>query len=130
MAGETILPLTPKCTKQPLTLFFSIQLSVLINPSFRRPSWLHKRILPHRLALGNGDEEQNTADPRRAIDFLPAGERYSDNPVVEASDSEAEETAQVPRRSIGQVADMIPTGASSGGEQPRGGHVENEWTNA
>jgi len=102
------------------------ELTILINPSFRRSSWLH-RILPHRLQIGNGDEEQNnTTDPRRAIDFLSAGERYSDNPVVEASDSE-DETAEVPQRSIeGQVADLFPSTITNGGGQ-HSGRVENAW---
>jgi len=103
------------------------ELIVLINPSFRCASWLH-RILPHRRQIGNGDEERNnTADPRRAIDFLPAGERYSDNPVVEGSDSDNEETAEAPQRSIeGQVADLFPNETTNGGER-HSGRVENEW---
>jgi len=104
------------------------ELTILINPSFRRASWLN-RVLPHRRQIGNGDEERNnTADPRRAIDFLPAGERYSDNPVVEASDSENEEPVEAPpQRSIqGQVADLFPSETTNGGEQ-HSGRVENEW---
>ncbi|KAF2497439.1 hypothetical protein BU16DRAFT_559187 [Lophium mytilinum] len=107
------------------------QLLIIVNPSLHRPSWLH-RVLPRRLQITNGDEEQqNTADPRRAIDFLPASERYSDNPIIEASESGDGETAEVPQRSIeGQIAELFPNSTPNGGEQEHGGHIENEWASS
>jgi hypothetical protein len=98
---------------------------LIVNPTFRRPAWLHS-VLPHRLQIANGDEEgQNTTDPRRAIGFLSAGGGYSDHPVVEASESGDDDA---PQRSLeGHVPELIPSGTTNGGEQGHSGHVENEW---
>lgn len=100
-----------------VAMVFIWQFSIIAIPT-QKESWLHK-IAPARLSRMIADERNGDTEPRRAIDYVPGYNRYSDR--VE----EAEEDGDVSGRAIEEGTHHVFPANVGREQQPS---VENEWT--
>lgn len=95
-----------------------------------RDNWLHK-VLPDRVSGLIADGEDGGASrPRRAIDYLPTSQHYTDNVAEEVEEDDQE---RGPQRAIDQGVQTVRNGLpSTNGEQESGRRsnpiLENAWT--
>ncbi|KAF2263247.1 hypothetical protein CC78DRAFT_289082 [Lojkania enalia] len=108
-------------------LVFVWQFAIIVFP--QHTPWL-RRALPDRVSRLFIDEEQGTTNNsrRRAIDYLPNFNRYSDRVAAEPSDSEEEEHA--PERAVDEGIQHVRNALPDPSQEEERPHpaIENDWS--
>ncbi|KAF2708498.1 hypothetical protein K504DRAFT_468829 [Pleomassaria siparia CBS 279.74] len=105
-------------------MVFVWQFAIIATPT-KRESWLH-RVLPDRVSRFVSDEEHGSSNGhRRAIDYLPNFNNYSDNVAEEISEDEEDAT---PQRTIGGGVGKVKNALTSAEhEEEQHPALENAW---
>ncbi|EMD96279.1 hypothetical protein COCC4DRAFT_184663 [Bipolaris maydis ATCC 48331] len=103
-------------------MVFLWQFAIIAIPT-QKDSWLHK-VVPDRLSRVLAGEEGGDADSRRAIDYVPGYNRYSDRIEEEAEDDDQQTPGRAIEDSIRHTDHVFP--AQIG--RDRQPSVENEWS--
>lgn len=102
-------------------MVFIWQFAIIAIPT-QRESWLHK-VAPDRISRMIADERHGDTEPRRAIDYVPAFNRYSDR-----VEEEEEQDGDVDHaRAIEADNNRINNTFSGGLGREQQPAVENEW---
>ncbi|OAG05135.1 uncharacterized protein CC84DRAFT_1206621 [Paraphaeosphaeria sporulosa] len=107
-----------------VALVFVWQFAIIAIPT-QRESWLHS-VVPDRVSRIIADEDHNNDGPRRAIDYLPDFNRYSDRIEEDNSGGDVENGARKTIKSGTEQVENIFAGRSDDAGQERG-PLENEW---
>ncbi|KAF9737942.1 hypothetical protein PMIN06_008869 [Paraphaeosphaeria minitans] len=114
-----------------VALLFVWQFAIIAIPT-KRESWLHS-VVPDRVSRMIAGEDRNSNNnnnsndgPRRAIDYLPDFNRYSDRVEEENSDGDVENGGRKTIKSGTERVENIFAGRSDDAGQERE-RVENEW---
>lgn len=97
-------------------MVFIWQFSIIAIPT-QKESWLHK-IAPDRISRMIADERNGDTEPRRAIDYIPGLNRYSDRVQEEEEEDQQRATEEGNRRLTNALPGPVGPGQPS---------IENEW---
>ncbi|EMD68995.1 hypothetical protein COCSADRAFT_340708 [Bipolaris sorokiniana ND90Pr] len=103
-------------------MVFLWQFAIIAIPT-QKDSWLHK-IVPDRLSRVLAGDEGGDADSRRAIDYVPGYNRYSDRIEEEAEEDDEQTPGRAIEDGIRHTDHVFP--AQIG--RDRQPSVENEWS--
>ncbi|OAK98471.1 hypothetical protein IQ06DRAFT_295783 [Phaeosphaeriaceae sp. SRC1lsM3a] len=105
-----------------VSMVFIWQFAIIAIPT-QKESWLHS-VVPDRISRMIADERHGNTEPRRAIDYVPGYNRYSDRIEEDEDDVENTCTGRTIEEGNGRLNNALP-GNVLGDQQPT---VENEWT--
>ncbi|KAH7090219.1 hypothetical protein FB567DRAFT_285995 [Paraphoma chrysanthemicola] len=105
-----------------VSMVFVWQFLIIAIPT-QKESWLH-RIAPDRISRMIADERNGDTEPRRAIDYIPGYNRYSDRIEEEGDQDEDTRTGRAIEEGNRRLSNILP-GHIGQDQQPT---VENEWT--
>lgn len=100
----------------------ALQFAIIAIPT-QKDSWLHK-VVPDRLSRVLAGDQGGDADSRRAIDYVPGYNRYSDRIEEEAEDDNGQTPGRAIEDGIHHTDHVFP--AQIG--RDRQPSVENEWS--
>ncbi|XP_014553562.1 hypothetical protein COCVIDRAFT_107295 [Bipolaris victoriae FI3] len=103
-------------------MVFLWQFAIIAIPT-QKDSWLHK-VVPDRLSRVLAGDQGGDADSRRAIDYVPGYNRYSDRIEEEAEDDNGQTPGRAIEDGIHHTDHVFP--AQIG--RDRQPSVENEWS--
>lgn len=108
-----------------ITTINFLKFAIIAVPT-QRESWLHS-VVPNRVSRMIADEGRDgDDDSRRAIDYLPNFNRYSDRVEDDTSEGEVENGARKAIKSGTQHVENVFSNRSDENGQERG-PLENEW---
>jgi hypothetical protein len=105
-----------------VAMVFIWQFAIIAIPT-QKESWLHK-VAPESISRMIADERNGDTEPRRAIDYIPGYNRYSDRIQEDEDDEENTRTGRTIEEGNRRLNNTLP-GNVLGDQQPS---VENEWS--